>query len=91
MQSSAVLVNIPLPCRNGRAMNASRALALEALYEATDGANWTKNTGWQIGTDPCDPSTPPFDGITCNGNQVGICGNPRLFVPFTRTWCYVLR
>ena len=51
-------------------MSAARALALEALYEATDGANWTKNTGWQIGTDPCDPSTPPFDGITCNGNQI---------------------
>ena len=51
-------------------MSAARARALEALYEATDGANWTQNEGWQIGTDPCDPSTPPFAGITCNGNQI---------------------
>ena len=44
--------------------------ALEALYVATDGAQWSKNDGWNIGTDPCDPSAAPWAGIACSGNQV---------------------
>ncbi len=36
--------------------------ALFDLYNSTDGANWTDNTGWLIpGTDPCD-----WYGITCD-------------------------
>merc|ERR1719345_521993 len=46
--------------------------ALEALYVATDGAQWSKNDGWDIGTDPCGPSATaaPWAGIECSGNQV---------------------
>jgi len=49
-------------------MSASRAL--EALYVATDGAQWSTNDGWNIGTDPCDNPSAPWAGISCSGNQV---------------------
>ena len=47
----------------------SAILALEALYVATDGSQWSKNEGWAIGTDPCAPSA-PWAGISCSGTQV---------------------
>lgn len=47
----------------------SAILALEALYVANDGSQWSKNEGWAIGTDPCAPSA-PWAGISCSGTQV---------------------
>jgi Leucine-rich repeat (LRR) protein len=39
--------------------------ALVALYESTDGANWTKNEDWNETDTPCD-----WEGVTCDGEQV---------------------
>ena len=36
--------------------------ALMALYNSTDGPNWTNNTGWGKG-DPCDSA---WYGVTCD-------------------------
>ncbi len=38
--------------------------ALMALYNATDGANWTDNTNWGVG----DPCTNNWYGVGCNGS-----------------------
>jgi hypothetical protein len=45
--------------------------ALEALYVATDGSQWSNNNGWAIGTNsnPCSAMT-PWAGISCSSNQV---------------------
>jgi len=37
--------------------------ALQALYDSTDGANWTNNTGWNQVDPILNPSSPP---ATCN-------------------------
>jgi hypothetical protein len=39
--------------------------ALVALYEATDGDNWTSNTGWLTTGTPCD-----WYGVTCSADSV---------------------
>ena len=39
--------------------------ALVALYNSTDGDNWTDNTGWLVSADPCS-----WFGVTCSGGQV---------------------
>ena len=39
--------------------------ALVALYNATGGAGWTKNTGWLSDRHPCT-----WYGVTCNGDVV---------------------
>jgi Leucine-rich repeat (LRR) protein len=41
--------------------------ALVALYNSTDGANWTDNTGWLLVETPC---TTPWHGLTCNQGHV---------------------
>lgn len=41
--------------------------ALLALYNATDGANWTNKTNWLNSMDPCDPRAPWY-GVLCDGN-----------------------
>jgi YVTN family beta-propeller protein len=46
------------------ATNAADRGALVALYNATDGANWTTNTGWLVG----DPAT--WSGVTVASNRV---------------------
>jgi surface protein len=54
--------------------------ALMALYNSTNGPNWTDNTGWIDGTagTNCDPCS--WYGVTCNGAGRVICidldGNP---------------
>ncbi|GAA4820803.1 hypothetical protein GCM10011365_23210 [Marinicella pacifica] len=40
--------------------------ALVALYNSTDGANWSDNTNWLVG-DPCDNS---WFGIVCGTNTI---------------------
>ncbi|MGB0383616.1 MAG: clostripain-related cysteine peptidase [Ardenticatenaceae bacterium] len=39
--------------------------ALVALYESTDGANWTDNSGWLNTTTPCG-----WYGLTCSGGRI---------------------
>jgi len=39
--------------------------ALEALYNSTNGANWTNNTGWLQTTTPCS-----WHGVTCESGHV---------------------
>jgi len=39
--------------------------ALEALYNSTDGSNWTDHTGWLATTTPCS-----WYGITCDSGHV---------------------
>jgi len=41
--------------------------ALIALYDSTDGENWTNNTGWNVTNTPCS-----WRGITCDGGHVTI-------------------
>ena len=40
--------------------------ALMALYDSTDGANWTNNSGWGAGN-PCDSA---WFGVTCGADGV---------------------
>jgi len=49
--------------------------ALMALYNSTDGANWTNNDGWREGVtgescDPCNYSGNSWFGLNCLGNRV---------------------
>ena len=49
--------------------------ALMALYNSTDGANWTNNDGWIEGAagescDPCNFFGQPWFGIECQNNTV---------------------
>jgi len=39
--------------------------ALVALYDSTDGDNWTNKTGWKVTTTPCS-----WSGIRCTGGHV---------------------
>lgn len=39
--------------------------ALVALYAATDGNNWTDNSGWLVTTTPCS-----WYGVTCGGGHI---------------------
>jgi len=41
--------------------------ALIALYNATDGANWNDNSGWQLATLDTECT---WTGITCAGGHV---------------------
>ncbi|MCP4235524.1 MAG: hypothetical protein GY770_18390 [Aestuariibacter sp.] len=38
---------------------------LIALYNSTDGSNWTTNTGWNVTDSPCS-----WDRVTCSGGRV---------------------
>ncbi|HMB89998.1 MAG TPA: hypothetical protein VKP65_04070 [Rhodothermales bacterium] len=60
----AVLLAV-LPARLSRAqVPTSDSLALVALYNATDGANWTNNTNWLTGP------VSTWHGVTVIGNRV---------------------
>ena len=43
----------------------SECLALVALFESTDGWNWTTNTGWNQTNEPCS-----WYGVACTGGHV---------------------
>ena len=45
--------------------------ALVALYNSTDGDNWTKNDGWLLSADMCSPS-----GVACLGGRVVVISLP---------------
>ncbi len=58
------------PIASGQATPTSLATdkaALQALYDATDGANWDNNTGWDFSTDPSDA----WHGVTLENGRVG--------------------
>ena len=42
--------------------------ALDALYAASDGASWTNNAGWNVGTDPCGVNA--REGVQCGNAGV---------------------
>lgn len=46
---------------------AADSLALIALYNSTDGANWTTNTGW---VDPTNNNVSTWHGVTVSGSRV---------------------
>ena len=48
---------------------ATQTAVLEALYAATNGAEWTNNENWLVG-DPCDNK---WFGITCDGSHTVQC------------------
>lgn len=50
---------------DGVAMTAPECGALVALYNSTDGDNWTDNTNWGVNPDPCT-----WFGVTCGDNIV---------------------
>ena len=52
-------------------MNAQDSSALVALYQSTDGPNWTTKTGWEIidGVGPVLPISQWF-GVTVSGGDV---------------------
>ncbi|MFD2571789.1 putative Ig domain-containing protein [Spirosoma soli] len=44
---------------------------LADLYNATNGANWSNNTGWLNGCDPCTGNAGnPWSGLTCANGRV---------------------
>ena len=56
--------------------------ALIALYNATNGPNWTKNSGWIEGSNgfSCDPCADNWYGVYCQNNRVTelLLGNNQL-------------
>ena len=55
-------------CTNITAISQAQCETLVALYERTDGKNWSNNAGWHDTNSPCD-----WEGITCNnGNITGL-------------------
>ena len=49
------------------AVSAEERAALVALYDSTDGDNWTNNSNWNIGVDPCCSG---WYGVTCTTEGV---------------------
>ncbi|MEM7129106.1 MAG: YCF48-related protein [Chloroflexota bacterium] len=52
-------------CEIAEGISFKECEALVALYNSTDGANWTNNDGWLQTTTPCS-----WYGITCRGEHV---------------------
>ncbi len=52
-------------------VSATEKAALVALYDSTNGANWTNKTGWENSatTDPCEGN---WHGVTCNANNTTV-------------------
>jgi len=46
-------------------VTAAECDGLVALYKASGGGNWTQNSNWLVGSDPCD-----WFGVTCSGGAV---------------------
>jgi Leucine-rich repeat (LRR) protein len=52
-------------CEDVSEIPVTECQALVALYESTDGAHWTENSGWLTTYTPCS-----WYGVTCNGDHV---------------------
>jgi Leucine-rich repeat (LRR) protein len=55
----------PVDCATVDEIPSTECEALVALYESTDGANWTDNTGWNMTDTPCS-----WHGVTCKKGRV---------------------
>jgi subtilisin family serine protease/Leucine-rich repeat (LRR) protein len=49
-------------CDSVSTISSEECFALEALYDATDGANWSSNSNWKTDPDPCT-----WYGVDCLG------------------------
>ena len=59
---------VALSVRSLLAASPAERLALDALYEATEGEGWANRTGWLGASDPCE-----WFGVTCHhGGVVGL-------------------
>jgi Leucine-rich repeat (LRR) protein len=52
-------------CKKVSGISKNECKALIALYDSTDGENWTYNTGWKATKSPCS-----WDGVTCRNQHV---------------------
>jgi Leucine-rich repeat (LRR) protein len=52
-------------CQIQTEIPATECHALIALYDSTDGANWSNNTGWKVTNTPCS-----WYGVSCDGGNV---------------------
>ena len=53
-----------IPCNQQTSIPTAECEALIAIYDATNGPNWSNNTGWLVYPDPCF-----WSGVSCfNGN-----------------------
>jgi hypothetical protein len=52
-------------CKKVSDISKKECKALVALYDSTDGENWTDNTGWKTTNKPCN-----WNGITCQKKHV---------------------
>ena len=63
--SAPIAAQTTYDCATATGLPQDECEALVALYNATDGANWTDNTNWLATTTPCD-----WYGVTCTAGQV---------------------
>ncbi|MEN8218230.1 MAG: leucine-rich repeat domain-containing protein [Pseudomonadota bacterium] len=52
-------------CDNHTGISKKECQTLVALYDSTEGAKWTDNTGWNVTNSPCD-----WYGVNCQGGHV---------------------
>jgi Leucine-rich repeat (LRR) protein len=52
-------------CKKVSGISKKECQALVALYDSTDGENWTYNTGWKATNKPCS-----WDGVSCRNQHV---------------------
>ncbi|MEN8218852.1 MAG: Calx-beta domain-containing protein [Pseudomonadota bacterium] len=52
-------------CKKVTDISAKECKALVALYDSTNGAKWTNNTGWKTTNKPCN-----WNGVTCQKKHV---------------------
>ena len=59
------LETVATNCNDVTEIPVNQCLALVALYDSTNGDNWTDKTGWKKGNTPCS-----WNGITCADGKV---------------------
>jgi len=59
--------NLSFSCDNVNELPKAECQALVALYDSTQGDNWSKKTGWLNTTTPCSQ---PWSGVTCRNGHV---------------------
>jgi hypothetical protein len=52
-------------CKKVTAISKKECKTLIALYDSTDGENWTDNTGWNVTNSPCN-----WYGVSCQGGRL---------------------
>jgi Leucine-rich repeat (LRR) protein/sugar lactone lactonase YvrE len=52
-------------CDNVEGITSAQCEVLVALYDNTDGNNWTNNAGWKRTNTPCD-----WQGLTCDNGEI---------------------